>query len=206
MAVELAMGVSYCLVGESAIVLELNQDRYFALPRNNLQGSNPPPSLFTRGILTGSGEIGSTIRPVSVTRPTAALKQSWSRPGSWVGLKAALTMVRAERFLRRHGLASSIHRSQILYQSEVRESAKASEYEQVVHSFHWIDRLFDQNRVCLTRSLAIREMLSRRSLEASLVIGVKLHPFAAHAWIQADNLLISDTLDRVRLYQPIASF
>ena len=42
---------------------------------------------------------------------------------------------------------------------------------------------------CLVRSLVLLRMLTRRSIPASLVIGVKTGPpFEAHAWIEHDGL------------------
>ena len=37
---------------------------------------------------------------------------------------------------------------------------------------------------CLARSLVLTALLARRDVPASLVIGVRSEPFAAHAWIE----------------------
>jgi Transglutaminase-like superfamily len=36
---------------------------------------------------------------------------------------------------------------------------------------------------CLTRSLVLTSLLARRGIPATLVIGVRPEPFAAHAWV-----------------------
>ena len=56
---------------------------------------------------------------------------------------------------------------------------------------------------CLPRALAIAHLLAARSVPANLVIGVSLHPFRAHAWVQVDDAVICDDVDIVRLYAPI---
>ena len=37
---------------------------------------------------------------------------------------------------------------------------------------------------CLTTSLVLTALLARRGIPATLVIGVRSHPFAAHAWVE----------------------
>ncbi|MDQ2762376.1 MAG: lasso peptide biosynthesis B2 protein, partial [Pseudomonadota bacterium] len=60
-----------------------------------------------------------------------------------------------------------------------------------------------ESRECLSRSLAFRKLALRRGYRPSLVIGVKLDPFAAHCWVQTGGRVDNDTLDRTRLYEPI---
>jgi len=57
---------------------------------------------------------------------------------------------------------------------------------------------------CLPRSLALFDFLARRACPAQLVFGVRTHPFEAHCWVQAGNIVLNDTLSRVRWYTPIA--
>jgi transglutaminase-like putative cysteine protease len=40
---------------------------------------------------------------------------------------------------------------------------------------------------CLQKSLVLTELLARRSIPATLVIGVRLDPFAAHAWVEHEG-------------------
>jgi hypothetical protein len=57
---------------------------------------------------------------------------------------------------------------------------------------------------CLPRSLALLDFLARRACPAQLVFGVRTHPFEAHCWVQAGNIVLNDTLSRVGWYTPIA--
>lgn len=57
---------------------------------------------------------------------------------------------------------------------------------------------------CLPRSLALLDFLARRRCPAQLVFGVRTHPFEAHCWVQAGNVVLNDTLSRIRWYTPIA--
>ena len=47
-------------------------------------------------------------------------------------------------------------------------------------------------------------MLRRlRLLSAFLVIGVTASPFGAHAWVQIGDVVLNDSVDRVRRFVPI---
>jgi len=57
---------------------------------------------------------------------------------------------------------------------------------------------------CLPRSLALLDFLAGRDCPAQLVFGVRTHPFEAHCWVQAGNIVLNDTVSRLRWYAPIA--
>jgi hypothetical protein len=57
--------------------------------------------------------------------------------------------------------------------------------------------------LCLFDSLALLHFLARYDQFPSWVFGVKLQPFAAHCWVQADSMAINDLTDYVRRYTPI---
>lgn len=57
---------------------------------------------------------------------------------------------------------------------------------------------------CLSRSLALWWMLRRRGVEATLQLGVALAgPFAAHAWVEVEGLVLNDTQDVTIRYTPM---
>lgn len=56
---------------------------------------------------------------------------------------------------------------------------------------------------CLFDSLALMNLLHLDGLEARWVIGVKDRPFAAHAWVQQDDLVLNDLHEHVRRFTPI---
>lgn len=60
---------------------------------------------------------------------------------------------------------------------------------------------------CLPRSLAIYVLLRRQGVPATLRIGVKRFPFAAHAWVECLGEVIDDSTDdwRHEPYVPILS-
>jgi len=49
--------------------------------------------------------------------------------------------------------------------------------------------------ICLLDSLALLQFLARRRLAADLVFGVKLNPFSAHCWVQAEDVILNDHVE-----------
>ena len=56
---------------------------------------------------------------------------------------------------------------------------------------------------CLQDTLALDGWLAARSATASLVFGVKLDPFAAHCWMQADRVVLNDAVDTIAEFAPV---
>lgn len=56
---------------------------------------------------------------------------------------------------------------------------------------------------CLMRSFQLRRLFARHDMPTDWVFGVRTWPFSAHCWLQVDDLVIGDRLDRVSLYTPI---
>lgn len=64
-------------------------------------------------------------------------------------------------------------------------------------------RFFPAKRRCVPDSLALACCLWRRGADAQLYFGVRLAPFAAHCWVQADDLLLSDPIDSIAEFTPV---
>lgn len=56
---------------------------------------------------------------------------------------------------------------------------------------------------CLNDSLTLIHFLASRGLFPQWVIGVRVHPFAAHSWVQSGDIVLNDVAERVRHYRPI---
>ncbi|MFN7110069.1 MAG: lasso peptide biosynthesis B2 protein [Brevundimonas sp.] len=62
------------------------------------------------------------------------------------------------------------------------------------------------NGACLQRAFQLRRRLARRGVAVDWVFGVRTWPFSAHCWLQIDDRVIGDRLERVSAYTPIAAF
>ncbi|MBC7673069.1 MAG: lasso peptide biosynthesis B2 protein, partial [Polaromonas sp.] len=56
---------------------------------------------------------------------------------------------------------------------------------------------------CLYDSLTLIHFLAMRGLFPTWVIGVRIHPFSAHSWVQSGSVVLNDLAERVRHYQPV---
>ncbi len=52
--------------------------------------------------------------------------------------------------------------------------------------------LYFRKVLCLQRSAAAVRLLRKRGFPARLVIGVQQIPFAAHAWVELESLVVND--------------
>ncbi|MEO7679089.1 MAG: lasso peptide biosynthesis B2 protein, partial [Sphingomonas sp.] len=103
----------------------------------------------------------------------------------WRGLSATLASV-ARRKMRLHTIAedyTAIARIALAFE---RCNAIATPLDQ-----------------CLPRSIAVAHRMIDRNTRPTLVIGVRAQPFAAHCWIECDDLLVNDRYDTVRAFTPI---
>jgi hypothetical protein len=62
---------------------------------------------------------------------------------------------------------------------------------------------FTATNACLFDSLALAEFLARAGLFPNWIFGVTTEPFAAHCWLQHQNVVINDTPSYVCRYTPI---
>jgi len=56
---------------------------------------------------------------------------------------------------------------------------------------------------CLNDSLALLHFLADLGFFPQWVIGVRVHPFCAHSWVQQAGVVLNDQPEHVRAYQPI---
>jgi len=72
----------------------------------------------------------------------------------------------------------------------------------IAAAFHLLRQILPLDNHCLSRSIAISRMLRRFGHQATLVIGVQL-PIAAHCWVQCDDRLMADRVERIAAFEPI---
>ncbi len=56
---------------------------------------------------------------------------------------------------------------------------------------------------CLQRSFQLGCYLASHGVAVDWVFGVRTWPFSAHCWLQIDDIVVGDRLDRVARYTPI---
>ena len=56
---------------------------------------------------------------------------------------------------------------------------------------------------CLQRSFQLRRLLLAHGVQTDWIFGVRTWPFAAHCWLQIGDMVVGDSLARVKGYTPI---
>jgi Transglutaminase-like superfamily len=224
----LANHVFVCLNGEQLVLLDLKADRYWALDAAQTAGFGalvpgwPVPSaeapspettaaveaLRDRGLLT-DGVPGKDATPVVAIVPMKELvaeneASPAPRIGGWLIFLTASAFAKfalrtwpfervVARVKRRKESAGS--RAGGLDVERARKLVEAFARYRVF--------LFSSKNECLYDSLALLEFLARYGVHPDWVFAVQTRPFAAHCWVQQDDIVFNDTVEHVGGYTPI---
>lgn len=207
----LAPGLSYGLVDGEPVFLDLPADLYFELDpplraafdrlRN---GDGTLPQIEAAGLLEAGIVRQSPARaplgPAPAFIPDDSLADmELPAEAGWTDLsEVALLLVRARLAIRCSGLGclATAKASPASPEHEQRARTLARRFE----AARWRIPLA---RHCLTDSLALLHFLRRRSLSANLLFGVKLHPFAAHCWLQDGQMVLNDDSETAQGFTPV---
>ncbi|KHK89070.1 lasso peptide biosynthesis B2 protein [Novosphingobium malaysiense] len=196
--------------------MDLGRDRYFCLDAEReaafaslLDDPGTAPDraiddLRARGLLVerrGEGSTSLAACPSGIAS-RSLLDAAAARSGlrHLPGLARALS--RARRDLRKDGLA---HVLSDLAGLRARPGARASDLDMaaIARAFETLALLATHHDQCLPRSLAMCRYLIRRGIAAEVVFAVKLDPFKAHCWVEADGWIVNDRLEAAMPFTPI---
>ena len=204
--------IRFCEIDEQRIFLDLIADRYFSLPPEAdaafsalcagaaADASSAVDALVEAGLLTRAP--GRNLTPTGHPQPTGSLVEESSGSGRFSVLtlvEVLVLVLRARHIVRKKRLPSALAPMPRL----VEAASSADVRERAVDEFMRARRAVPVAPNCLYDSLALRRFLERRSVHVDLVIGAKLHPFAAHCWVQHGNIVLNDTLAAARGFAPI---
>lgn len=204
--------VHFCEVGEQRIFLDLLEDRYFSLPplldaafsaiigANEAAAASEVEALRHLGLLVAA-PAGRQIEPTRHALPDFSLVEDADLVGgpSLPILAEVLVLVlRARRAVRRKRLPAELASA-----GRGARPTPRDRRNRMVEAFLRARGLVPIAPNCLYDSLALRRFLRRRGIDVDLVIGAKLHPFAAHCWIQDETIVLNDSLASARGFVPI---
>lgn len=218
--------VHYCRADGISIFLQASRDRYFALSHDqavlfeqlrSADTAHDQPdelsafatALVADGILEESASGGSAIEPCMQTRPVASVfdmtvPSNAALPDLFRFLFALqqtrMIWFRSRRRMDR--IATDISR----WRRRLGTSEVSDEVLQSAAVFHHLTPFFQTvSDRCLFRSIALIRFLSLSGHRASLEIGVRTSPFAAHCWVEHGGVVLNDHTDHVLEYQKIWS-
>lgn len=225
----LAPDVHLCRVLDAIVFLNLLTDDYPTLTSDQaqalgwvVQGWPVPPcagraeyagrlaeKLVEAGLLTRDERIGKPATPATlvadevpssigvggVSRQAIRLRDVWNFLIAWAGASATM---------RWRGLHASIHSVRARKQKRTAVPCDPAQLEQLVLLYRRLRcYAFTVRDRCLLHSLILVRFLARYDVFPLLVIGVRLRPSGAHAWVQQGAAVLDDTPARVRSYTPI---
>jgi hypothetical protein len=219
MALTIRDNLYFCLANEQLVFLDLASDRYQAAPPacaqafGRLAKTTHPSAedldaltpLLKRGFLVPSEHLHDTA-PTSPRKAERSIFDRNRRSPSlwWVGEALAYQMS-AMLQLRILPIAKLMHHLRAAKISAIeRQHAPNPEHTgRLVAAFLATRQLISAHEKCLRDSIALTQFLLSHDITATLTLGVQMRPFAAHAWVEAHEMILNDTVDRVRPYTPI---
>jgi hypothetical protein len=209
-----AEGVHWCVANGRLVLLDLKADQYSCLPedtdracRKLIAGqpldpedqdviNNLPEAHLFAG---GEGAVRSSYIPVATRSLLDRVgRQANASPSIW----AVWDQLRFGALLK----FASLFRLIEAVRRRKRKSPKhalSSQIESDIMRFMASRRLLSRQSQCLRTSLALAAYLARRGYHPNLVIGVRMSPFAAHAWVQDGDTVLNDSVDEVAPFTPI---
>lgn len=219
MGFQLRTGISFCEVSDRLLFLDTVADRYFCLRpgaehafrnlvadrRMDDAGRQELDGMIQTGALVASEEHGAPLPFRASRQVSTSLLDAEDQKTSLLSCLSAMTAVTLARLSLQPGRLHRILRSLDLAKVPWPRSGRVDldDIQATVSAFESSNRFMRSHDQCLPRSLAMARYLAARNLPAELIIGVKLRPFAAHAWVQAGPWLLNDRIDTIRAFTPI---
>lgn len=213
MSCTLRRGLSFCLVDNHPVFMDIRADRYFELPPSVeaaflafLQGdlSERSRALLLRAGVVNSGDWASQ-RPVPASS-TPCRASVMELPATHAPFKFQLALeifglvrctARKLRTKPLHAIIDELvseRRATARPESCSAQSASHSALVEAAASFLRIRIYAPADTSCLLDSIALCRLLQRYRLPWTIVFGVTRYPFAAHCWVQVGDLVLNDTV------------
>jgi len=205
--------VSYCEVGDRLVFLDVSADRSFCL-NSEAEGEFRKLGITAKdeedpgGQAAGTGPFaGWSEAPRPCIAPAAARQSLLDRPrqaSGWAKTWLAVGRLQSARLrLRLQTFADALASFEKAKRRSVPDCAAAGDLAGELAGFLAAMRLLTTRDFCLSHSYAVARFMIERGIDATLIFGVRLGPFAAHCWVQHGDCLLNDRLDTVRIFTPI---
>jgi hypothetical protein len=213
----LAPGISFAETSGRLVFLDAIADRYTMLApeaeaafRKMMDSAQPvartdgwPARLRALGLIACDAG-GTRIAPCETQR---AERSALDTPLPGAGVRAvAIAYVgyaTSRARLRRGGLAPELARLERARSSGTARHVSPDAVSRETAAFAALRRWATPLDQCLPLSLALARRCAAHDPSVKLVLGVKLRPFRAHAWVQREGVILNDHVDAVRPFAPV---
>jgi hypothetical protein len=125
------------------------------------------------------------------------------RPTTWLlHLRAFATLMRVHRTLR-HCRYDELRQFLAARQRQGPAKRNAMEIAHVMAAIERVCLWYVPRSRCLHRSAVLVSLLRRFGVDAVMVIGIRVEPYAGHAWVEVNGVVINDDDAFVKSYIPI---
>jgi hypothetical protein len=211
---ELSACLHACLVGGSPVILNAQTGRYIlvrgetghalsAFLLGNLSPSVVDTLLAARLIISAPDNCRIAPKPPVATFSYA---EGYRWQDGWHLLPPALFLMLRAAILLRGRAIGAVLQSQFTVRhprATTGKNAFLSE-RQIAAAFHRIQRIIPSSNHCVARSVALCWLLLWCGHRSFFIVGVQL-PIAAHCWVQCEERVIGDTLERIHPFEPIVA-
>ncbi len=219
MGLRLHPDVRWCIAGGRIVLFDLRADRCFclhdtvdaafqrlthspALPDIDIASLQP---LLARGILSACPELVTLPPQDSLpTVQTSALDVPLPAASRLASVEAWATQIQAGVKLSYFPFLRILN---IIKRRKGRRAMQAfqtsGDLPRDLSAYLRSRRAISVQDKCLRTSVGLIDFLARRDCFPCLVIGVRMYPFASHAWVQDGLMVLNDTVDQVAPYTPI---
>lgn len=220
MGYALRKGVTFCIASRKVVLFDLPNCRYSGLPEatdmafqalvESQEAADADTSalqpLIDTGLLILLENRPTRLNAQSGLGASGSLLNCRPAPVEPSLIFAALTaQISTALDLKVQPLAnifSHVQRRRTCLENAI-QPMPAVDLARVVAAFVWSRRLISSGDKCLRRSIALANHLIGCGIDCRIVIGVRMRPFAAHAWVQKDDLVLDESLEEVRRYSTI---
>ncbi|WNO53453.1 lasso peptide biosynthesis B2 protein [Stakelama saccharophila] len=218
MVFQLAPDISFCDAGGRFVFLDLAADRYFCLGTDmersfaRLVAGEPLSdedcdrltSLVRQRLLVETDGPGVPSRFTPPISPVRSAFEGTANVGLRHVVDASVSLVRARIELRCRALCRLIGTLRAAKAGRLRTDDEENAAI-LARTFRRAALTTGSLNQCLAISIAMTRTAIAGNLDVDLVMGVRLRPFQAHAWVQHGELVLSDELDTVIPFTPIFS-
>jgi len=221
----------FCQTDSFCVFLDLEQDRYISVRRDELErlaphlyGWSQSVSLAKRAtpdefedlakplvdsnLLARNAALPKPVRGPEVAHARRELSQVGRRTWPLLNIRGSVRVLRASsdanRALKRDRLDRTIARVRDRKQHGYPGRRHAADHirSRSIH-FSEVRGYFPRSYLCLFDSLALVNYLASYRIFPDWVFGVRTDPFEAHCWVQHEDIVLNDTLDRINTFTPI---
>jgi len=201
-------GIHFARVGDDLVMLDVQADSYSCLVsaalaagledagRIAIDDEDFAAELMSHGVVQADRPLRAPRTPVLASREAERSLASTDKPP--VSLVLAHLLVSTALF-RRKTLAQLVAAVEVGPGPGARKSDLTTVLSDYRAALPWTP--FEGE--CLQRGFLLKRLLRSHGIASDWVFGVRTWPFAAHCWVQVDDLVVGDSLERIQTYTPI---